>query len=87
MSAPPTPFRQSLHHRDAITRLASVPSVRVTRQVHDQYARPLEITDLVMDAQQDAPVYEFTLPGRAAAAAADRGPSPVRRTADAAFRR
>ncbi|MGW0866491.1 MULTISPECIES: GntR family transcriptional regulator [Streptomyces] len=55
----------TLHHRDAITRLASTPSVRVTRQVHDQYARPLEITDLVVDAQKDALVYEFTLPGRA----------------------
>lgn len=77
----------TLHHRDAITRLASAPSVRVTRQVHDQYARPLEITDLVVDAQQDALVYEFTLPGRAAAPAADHGPSPVRRTADAGSRR
>lgn len=55
----------TLHHRDAITPLASTPSVRVTRRVHDQYARPLEITDLVVDAQQDALVYEFTLPGRA----------------------
>ncbi|MFJ8467156.1 GntR family transcriptional regulator [Streptomyces swartbergensis] len=54
----------TLHHRDAITHLASTPSVRVTRRVHDQYARPLEITDLVVDAQQDALVYEFTLPGR-----------------------
>jgi hypothetical protein len=54
----------TLHHRDAITRLTSTPSVRVTRRVHDQYARPLEITDLVVDAQQDALVYEFTLPGR-----------------------
>ncbi|MCF1593574.1 GntR family transcriptional regulator [Streptomyces muensis] len=52
----------TLHHRDAITRLPGAPSVRVTRRVHDQYARPLEITDLVMDAQQDALVYEFTLP-------------------------
>ncbi|KUM73310.1 GntR family transcriptional regulator [Streptomyces curacoi] len=52
----------TLHHRDAITRLPGVPSVRVTRRVHDQYARPLEITDLVVDAQQDALVYEFTLP-------------------------
>ncbi|MFB6846901.1 GntR family transcriptional regulator [Streptomyces sp. NPDC056373] len=73
----------TLHHRDAITRIANAPSVRVTRQVHDQYARPLEITDLVVDAQQDALVYEFTLPGRAAAPGADPGPSPVRRTADA----
>ncbi|MXM65945.1 GntR family transcriptional regulator [Streptomyces sp. HUCO-GS316] len=53
----------TLHHRDAITPLAGVPSVRVTRRVHDQYARPLEVTDLVVDAQQDALVYEFTLPG------------------------
>ncbi|MEU6917634.1 GntR family transcriptional regulator [Streptomyces olindensis] len=56
----------TLHHRDTITRPASTPSVRVTRRVHDQYARPLEITDLVVDARQDALVYEFTLPGRAA---------------------
>ncbi|MFI8170367.1 GntR family transcriptional regulator [Streptomyces sp. NPDC085931] len=60
----------TLHHRDAITPLPSTPSVRVTRQVHDQYARPLEITDLVVDAQQDALVYEFTLPGRTARPAA-----------------
>ncbi|MGW3289225.1 GntR family transcriptional regulator [Streptomyces sp. NPDC001002] len=52
----------TLHHRDSITRLADVPSVRVTRRVHDQYDRPLEITDLLVDAQQDALVYEFTLP-------------------------
>ncbi|MGW1953196.1 GntR family transcriptional regulator [Streptomyces sp. NPDC001920] len=52
----------TLHHRDAITRLPGAPSVRVTRRVHDQYARPLEITDLVVDAQRDALVYEFTLP-------------------------
>jgi DNA-binding transcriptional ArsR family regulator len=52
----------TLHHRDAITRLADAPSVRVTRRVHDQFARPLEITDLVVDAQQDPLVYEFTLP-------------------------
>ncbi|MET7685994.1 GntR family transcriptional regulator [Streptomyces sp. NPDC005423] len=52
----------TLHHRDTITRAADVPSVRVTRRVHDQYARPLEITDLVVDAQQEALVYEFTLP-------------------------
>ncbi|GAP52272.1 GntR family transcriptional regulator [Streptomyces azureus] len=54
----------TLHHRDAITRLMSTPSVRVTRRVHDQYARPLEFTDLVVDAQQGALIYEFTLPGR-----------------------
>jgi biotin operon repressor len=52
----------ALHHRDTITRLADTPSVRVVRRVHDQYARPLEITDLVVDARQDALVYEFTLP-------------------------
>ncbi|MET7453437.1 GntR family transcriptional regulator [Streptomyces sp. NPDC005574] len=52
----------TLHHRDSITPLADAPSVRVTRQVHDQYARPLEITDLVVDTQQGALVYEFTLP-------------------------
>jgi DNA-binding transcriptional ArsR family regulator len=52
----------ALHHRDSITPLADVPSVRVTRRVHDQYARPLEITDLVVDAQPEALVYEFTLP-------------------------
>ncbi|MGW0292032.1 GntR family transcriptional regulator [Streptomyces tuirus] len=77
----------TLHHRDAISRLASVPSVRVTRQVHDQYARPLEITDLVVDAQREALVYEFTLPSRAAAHPSDRRASPVRRTADAGSRR
>ncbi|WPP33945.1 GntR family transcriptional regulator [Streptomyces sp. CL7] len=52
----------SLHHRDTITRLANTPSVRVTRQVHDQHARPLELTELVMDAQQDVLVYEFMVP-------------------------
>jgi DNA-binding GntR family transcriptional regulator len=52
----------TLHHRDSITQVADAPSVRVTRRVHDQYARPLEITDLIVDAQQDALVYEFTLP-------------------------
>ncbi|MFD8234712.1 GntR family transcriptional regulator [Streptomyces sp. NPDC059696] len=77
----------TLHHRDAITRLASTASVRVTRQVHDQYARPLEITDLVVEAQQDALVYEFTLPSCAVAHTTDRHPSPVRRTADAGSRR
>ncbi|WP_392971428.1 GntR family transcriptional regulator [Streptomyces sp. LN245] len=50
----------TLHHRDAITRLPQ--SVRVTRRVRDQYDRPLEITDLTVAAQQDALVYEFTLP-------------------------
>lgn len=52
----------ALHHRDSITRLGDGPSVRVIRRVHDQYARPLEITDLIVDARQDALVYEFTLP-------------------------
>ncbi|MFJ9535826.1 GntR family transcriptional regulator [Streptomyces sp. NPDC101225] len=52
----------SLHHRDTITPLADTPSVRVTRRVHDQYARPLEITDLVVDAHPEALIYEFTLP-------------------------
>lgn len=52
----------ALHHRDSITHATDAASVRVTRRVHDQYARPLEITDLVVDAQQDALVYEFTLP-------------------------
>ncbi|MFJ9895660.1 GntR family transcriptional regulator [Streptomyces sp. NPDC091280] len=52
----------TLHHRDAITRAAHTPSVRVTRRVHDQYARPLEITDLVVAAQQNALIYEFTVP-------------------------
>ena len=50
----------TLHHRDAITPLP--PTVRVTRRVHDQWDRPLEITDLVVEAQRDALVYEFTLP-------------------------
>jgi len=52
----------TLHHRDSITGPGAAASVRVTRRVHDQYARPLEITDLVVDAEQDALVYEFTLP-------------------------
>ncbi|MFG3661043.1 GntR family transcriptional regulator [Streptomyces sp. NPDC047706] len=52
----------TLHHRDAITRLPDSPSVRVTRLVHDQHERPLEFTELVVDAQRDALVYEFTLP-------------------------
>ncbi|MER6671812.1 GntR family transcriptional regulator [Streptomyces sp. NPDC000983] len=52
----------TLHHRDSITPLAGASSVRVTRRVHDQYARPLEITELLVDARQDALVYEFTLP-------------------------
>ncbi|MFI9755202.1 GntR family transcriptional regulator [Streptomyces collinus] len=77
----------TLHHRDAITPLASTPSVRVTRRVHDQYARPLEITDLVVDAQRDALVYEFTLPGQAVQAPADERRSPVRRTAGTGHRR
>ncbi|WP_367325219.1 GntR family transcriptional regulator [Streptomyces sp. HUAS ZL42] len=53
----------TLHHRDSIVRLDDAPSMRVTRRVHDQYARPLEITDLVVDARLEALVYEFTLPG------------------------
>ncbi|GGW72542.1 hypothetical protein GCM10010320_62720 [Streptomyces caelestis] len=56
----------TLHHRDVFTRLASTPSVRVTRRVHDQYTRPLEVTDRVVDAQQDAPAYAFALPNRTA---------------------
>ncbi|MGC9543866.1 GntR family transcriptional regulator [Streptomyces sp. UG1] len=52
----------TLHHRDAITRLPGTSTVRVTRRVHDQHARPLEVTDLVVDGQQDTLVYEFTLP-------------------------
>ncbi|MFJ4468347.1 winged helix-turn-helix domain-containing protein [Streptomyces sp. NPDC089424] len=52
----------TLHHRDAITRLPDSTSVRVTRLVHDQHERPLEFTELVVDAQRDALVYEFTLP-------------------------
>ena len=52
----------SLHHRDTITRIPGTPSVRVTRQVHDQHARPLELTELVMDVQEDALVYEFMVP-------------------------
>lgn len=52
----------TLHHRDTITRLPDTPSVRVVRRVHDQYTRPLEITDLLVDARQDALVYEFTQP-------------------------
>ncbi|MGW1543047.1 GntR family transcriptional regulator [Streptomyces sp. NPDC002309] len=51
----------TLHHRDAITRPADSPSVRVTRLVHDQHERPLEFTELVVDAQREALVYEFTL--------------------------
>ncbi|MER6033014.1 MULTISPECIES: GntR family transcriptional regulator [unclassified Streptomyces] len=52
----------TLHHRDSITQVGDASSVRVTRRVHDQYARPLEITDLVVDSERDALVYEFTLP-------------------------
>ncbi|MEV5959951.1 GntR family transcriptional regulator [Streptomyces sp. NPDC051987] len=52
----------TLHHRDSITKAADGSTVRVTRRVHDQFARPLEITDLVVDARQDALVYEFTVP-------------------------
>ncbi|CAL9641912.1 GntR family transcriptional regulator [Streptomyces sp. enrichment culture] len=63
----------ALHHRDTITRIAGTPSVRVVRRVHDQHARPLEITELLVDAQQDALVYEFTVP---AAARPDPGRAP-----------
>ncbi|AIV37975.1 GntR family transcriptional regulator [Streptomyces sp. CCM_MD2014] len=52
----------TLHHRDTITLQPDTASVRVVRRVHDQYARPLEITDLLVDTRQDALVYEFTLP-------------------------
>ncbi|MFF8193166.1 GntR family transcriptional regulator [Streptomyces bobili] len=52
----------TLHHRDSITRPDGAPSMRVTRHVHDQYARPLEITDLVVETRQEALVYTFTLP-------------------------
>jgi len=52
----------TLHHRDCITQLGDAAAVRVTRRVHDQFARPLEITDLVVNAERDALVYEFTLP-------------------------
>ncbi|MGW7671269.1 GntR family transcriptional regulator [Streptomyces sp. NPDC054775] len=50
----------TLHHRDTISPVP--PSVRVTRQVHDQWERPLEVTDLTVEARQEALVYEFTLP-------------------------
>ncbi|MDQ0681763.1 DNA-binding GntR family transcriptional regulator [Streptomyces achromogenes] len=52
----------TLHHRDCITHLDDAPSMRVTRRVHDQYRRPLEITDLVVDTRREALVYTFTLP-------------------------
>ncbi|MFH9550218.1 GntR family transcriptional regulator [Streptomyces sp. NPDC017435] len=52
----------TLHHRDCITHLDDAPSMLVTRRVHDQYARPLEITDLVVDTRREALVYAFTLP-------------------------
>ncbi|MFC9926508.1 GntR family transcriptional regulator [Streptomyces sp. NPDC127190] len=52
----------TLHHRDTISQSGAAAAVRVTRRVHDQYARPLEITDLVVDAHQDELVYEFMLP-------------------------
>ncbi|MFE7433467.1 GntR family transcriptional regulator [Streptomyces tendae] len=52
----------TLHHRDTITLQPETASVRVVRRVHDQYARPLEVTDLLVDTRQDALVYEFTLP-------------------------
>ncbi|MFF8971940.1 GntR family transcriptional regulator [Streptomyces sp. NPDC014995] len=52
----------TLHHRDSLTLDDDARSLRVTRRVHDQYARPLEITDLVMEARQEELVYAFTLP-------------------------
>ncbi|MEG3628329.1 winged helix-turn-helix domain-containing protein [Streptomyces poriticola] len=52
----------TLHHRDTISRPADTGSVRVTRRVRDQHGRLLELTDLRVDARQDALVYEFTLP-------------------------
>ncbi|MEU5071546.1 GntR family transcriptional regulator [Streptomyces asoensis] len=52
----------TLHHRDCITHLEDASSMLVTRHVHDQYARPLEITDLVVDTRREALVYAFTLP-------------------------
>ncbi|MFE2356661.1 GntR family transcriptional regulator [Streptomyces parvulus] len=52
----------TLYQRDTITPLTDTASVRVVRRVHDQHDRPLEITELVVDARQDALVYEFTLP-------------------------
>ncbi|MFI6035816.1 GntR family transcriptional regulator [Streptomyces sp. NPDC051315] len=52
----------TLHHRDSLTLDDDARSLRVTRRVHDQYARPLEITELVMDAHQEELVYAFTLP-------------------------
>ncbi|WP_018546250.1 GntR family transcriptional regulator [Streptomyces sp. LaPpAH-108] len=52
----------TLHHRDSISQVGDASSVRVTRRVRDQYARPLEITDLVVNAEEDTLVYEFTLP-------------------------
>ncbi|MDQ0963906.1 hypothetical protein QFZ66_007784 [Streptomyces sp. B4I13] len=36
--------------------------MRVARRVHDQCARPLEITDLVVHTRREALVYAFTLP-------------------------
>ncbi|MFE0454405.1 GntR family transcriptional regulator [Streptomyces sp. NPDC058914] len=52
----------TLHHRDALTVDDEARALRVTRRVHDQYARLLEITDLVMDARHEELVYAFTLP-------------------------
>ncbi|MFI9828854.1 GntR family transcriptional regulator [Streptomyces sp. NPDC051913] len=69
----------TLHHRDSITPLADTPSVRVTRRVHDQYARPLEITDLVLEPQQDALVYEFTLPADGSTTGPPTPPNPAAR--------
>ncbi|MFH8801992.1 GntR family transcriptional regulator [Streptomyces sp. NPDC017936] len=64
----------TLHQRDSLALGDGGRSLRVTRRVHDQYARPLEITDLVTDVRQEELVYAFTLP------AAD-GPYAVRDTA------
>ncbi|MET8640332.1 GntR family transcriptional regulator [Streptomyces sp. NPDC004675] len=50
----------TLHLRDTISPLPT--SVRVTRRVHEQWERPLEVTDLTVEARQAALVHEFTLP-------------------------
>lgn len=64
----------TLHHRDSISPLPGSPALRIRRRVHDQFARPLEVTDLVLDAPQEALVYEFTVPARRAPAT-DRVPA------------
>jgi DNA-binding transcriptional MocR family regulator len=68
----------TLHHRDSLTLLGGVPALRVTRLVHDQYARPLEITDLVMRAPQEDLVYAFTLPAADGACAVEEDARWVR---------